>query len=91
MLPSVADKPVTHVAVEPSLGGHAGIDRALVAPHFASMPPEPDYGIEPLWLSEKKAIERAIALCRGNITAAAERLQINPSTIYRKKSAWEQV
>ncbi|MEO1028064.1 MAG: sigma-54 dependent transcriptional regulator [Pseudomonadota bacterium] len=51
--------------------------------------PEPDYGIEPLWLSEKKAIERAIALCRGNITAAAERLQINPSTIYRKRLSWE--
>ena len=91
MLPSVADKPVTHVAVEPSLGRHAGIGRAPVAPHFAGTPPEPDYGIEPLWLSEKKAIERAIALCRGNITAAAERLQINPSTIYRKKSGWEQM
>lgn len=45
--------------------------------------------IEPLWLSEKKAIERAIALCRGNITAAAQLLQINPSTIYRKKAGWE--
>lgn len=55
---------------------------------YADMP-EPDYGIEPLWLSEKKAIERAIALCRGNITAAAERLQINPSTIYRKRASWD--
>lgn len=45
--------------------------------------------IEPLWLSEKKAIERAIAVCRGNITAAAELLEINPSTIYRKKTTWE--
>lgn len=56
---------------------------------FEGLPAEPDYGIEPLWLSEKKAIERAIALCRGNITAAAERLQINPSTIYRKRLSWE--
>jgi two-component system repressor protein LuxO len=47
------------------------------------------YSVEPLWLSEKKAIERAIALCRGNITAAAQLLEINASTIYRKKSAWE--
>lgn len=52
--------------------------------------PEPDYGLEPLWLTEKKAIERAIALCRGNIVAAAKQLQINPSTIYRKKAGWQQ-
>ncbi|MEO0608337.1 MAG: sigma-54 dependent transcriptional regulator [Pseudomonadota bacterium] len=51
---------------------------------------EPDYGLEPLWLTEKKAIERAIALCRGNVVAAAKQLQINPSTIYRKKASWEQ-
>lgn len=50
---------------------------------------EPDYGLEPLWMTEKKAIERAIALCRGNIVAAAKQLQINPSTIYRKKASWE--
>ena len=52
--------------------------------------PEPEYGLEPLWMTEKKAIERAIALCRGNIVAAAKQLQINPSTIYRKKASWEQ-
>jgi len=51
----------------------------------------PGHSVEPLWLSEKKAIERAIALCRGNITAAAELLEINASTIYRKKSAWEKM
>lgn len=51
---------------------------------------EPDYGVEPLWLTEKKAIERAIALCRGNIVAAAKQLEINPSTIYRKKVSWDQ-
>jgi two-component system repressor protein LuxO len=51
-------------------------------------PPEPDYGIEPLWVTEKKAIERAIALSRGNIVAAAKLLEINPSTIYRKKASW---
>lgn len=55
---------------------------------FGAMP-EPDYGLEPLWMTEKKAIERAIALCRGNIVAAAKQLQINPSTIYRKKASWE--
>ena len=52
---------------------------------------EPDYGLEPLWLTEKKAIERAIALCRGNVVATAKQLQINPSTIYRKKASWADV
>ena len=52
------------------------------------LPSAPDYGVEPLWVTEKKAIERAIALCRGNIVAAAKQLQINPSTIYRKKASW---
>ena len=51
---------------------------------------DPDYGVEPLWMTEKKAIERAIALCRGNVVAAARQLQINPSTIYRKKASWGQ-
>ena len=46
-------------------------------------------GIEPLWLTEKLAIERAIALCNGSITAAARLLEISPSTIYRKREAWE--
>lgn len=46
-------------------------------------------GVEPLWLTEKMAIERAIALCDGSITAAARLLEVSPSTIYRKREAWE--
>ena len=46
-------------------------------------------GVEPLWLTEKLAIERAIALCDGSITAAARLLEVSPSTIYRKREAWE--
>ncbi|MBF0175447.1 MAG: sigma-54-dependent Fis family transcriptional regulator [Magnetococcales bacterium] len=41
--------------------------------------------IRPLWQVEMEAIERAIRLCGGNIPQAASRLEINPSTIYRKK------
>lgn len=44
--------------------------------------------VEPLWQSEKKAIEKAIVMCGGNITAAADRLQIDPSTIHRKRALW---
>jgi len=43
----------------------------------------------PLWQIEKKAIEQAINLCKGNIPKAAAMLEISPSTIYRKKLQWE--
>jgi DNA-binding NtrC family response regulator len=45
--------------------------------------------IKPLWLVEKEAIEEAIALCNGNIPRAAALLEVNPSTIYRRKVEWE--
>ncbi len=44
--------------------------------------------IRPLWQVELAAIERAIELCDGNIQQAAELLDINPSTIYRKRKKW---
>lgn len=47
--------------------------------------------VRPLWMTEKEAIERAIAECGGNIPQAAEILEISPSTIYRKKLAWEKI
>jgi DNA-binding NtrC family response regulator len=45
--------------------------------------------VKPLWLVEKEAIEEAIALCNGNIPRAAALLEVNPSTIYRRKAEWE--
>jgi DNA-binding NtrC family response regulator len=45
--------------------------------------------VKPLWLVEKEAIEQAIARCNGNIPRAAALLEINPSTIYRRKAEWE--
>jgi two-component system repressor protein LuxO len=45
--------------------------------------------LKPLWLTEKEAIERAIEQCGGNIPRAAALLEVSPSTIYRKKQAWE--
>lgn len=44
----------------------------------------------PLWQIERDAIESAIRLCDGNIPRAAALLEISPSTIYRKKQAWEE-
>ncbi len=46
--------------------------------------------IKPLWMAEKEIIEQAIEICNGNIPRAAALLEISPSTIYRKKLAWEE-
>ena len=44
--------------------------------------------IRPLWVEEREIIERAIALCGGNVVKAAAQLGISDSTIYRKRSKW---
>ncbi len=57
----------------------------------ACTPPEKKSSseIRPFWLEEKEIIERAIAICNGNIVVAAVRLGISPSTIYRKRLGWQ--
>lgn len=45
--------------------------------------------IIPLWQVEQKVINEAIAICDGNIPQAAAKLELSPSTIYRKKQSWE--
>ncbi|MDT0595596.1 sigma-54-dependent transcriptional regulator [Glaciecola petra] len=44
--------------------------------------------IEPLWLTEKNAIEAAINSCAGNVNQAAGLLEVAPSTLYRKLQSW---
>lgn len=55
------------------------------APSLKSGHPE----IRPLAEVEREAIEAAIAACAGNVPMAAAFLGVSPSTIYRKKLAWE--
>jgi two-component system repressor protein LuxO len=45
--------------------------------------------IRPLAEVEREVIEHAISLYGGNIARAATALGVSPSTIYRKKAAWE--
>ncbi|USH05103.1 sigma-54 dependent transcriptional regulator [Grimontia kaedaensis] len=49
----------------------------------------PDSDIRPLSEIEREAIQKTIAYCDGNVLKAAVLLQISPSTLYRKKQAWE--
>ena len=52
-------------------------------------PDQSAYGtIEPLAITERRTIENAIALCGGRVRAAAEKLEVNPSTLYRKIKEW---
>ncbi len=46
--------------------------------------------IRPLRDVERELIEAAIARCGGNVVEAAKLLEIDPSTIYRKRSGWIQ-
>jgi DNA-binding NtrC family response regulator len=43
----------------------------------------------PLWEIERDAIEATIAAAGGSIPRAARILGVSPSTIYRKREAWE--
>ena len=47
--------------------------------------------IEPLWLTEKNAVESAIAICGGNVNRAAGLLEVAPSTLYRKLQSWKKI
>tara|TARA_Y100000588_G_scaffold58158_1_gene56398 strand:- start:4784 stop:6325 length:1542 start_codon:yes stop_codon:yes gene_type:complete len=60
----------------------SGVQRASV--YFNS-----DGSIRPMWKVEREAIQNAIAYCDGNVLNAAVMLELSPSTVYRKKQAWE--
>jgi DNA-binding NtrC family response regulator len=40
--------------------------------------------ILPMQEIEKRAIQRALSICRGNVSQASRRLQIGQATLYRK-------
>lgn len=50
-----------------------------------------DQKIQPLWLTEKQAIEKAIDLCNNNIPKAASLLEVSASTLYRKLQSWKHI
>ncbi|WP_047043939.1 sigma-54-dependent transcriptional regulator [Vibrio mexicanus] len=45
--------------------------------------------IRPMWQVERETIQNAIDYCDGNVLNAAVLLELSPSTVYRKKQAWE--
>lgn len=67
---------------------HGGAAPAVPAAP-AARPADPARRIRPLAEVEREAIEEAIRLCGGNIPKAAAFLGVSPSTLYRKREAWE--
>jgi two-component system, repressor protein LuxO len=67
-------------------------ERVVVAAAATESPARPSgptqEEILPLAVVERQTIERAIAICGGNMTEAAARLGVNVSTIYRKRLSW---
>jgi len=66
-------------------GGHTSTTVATPQPKK-----NPTYSLQPLWRSEQQVIEFTIEQCQGNIRAAAQILEVSPSTIYRKMERWQQ-
>lgn len=65
------------------------ISAAVAQPSLAQPSTSQPTEIRPLAVVEREAIEQAIAFCDGNIPKAAALLDVSPSTIYRKKQAWD--
>ncbi|MGB1974294.1 MAG: sigma-54-dependent transcriptional regulator [Vibrio toranzoniae] len=66
-------------------------DHKMPAQHALITPPltTSDGAIRPMWQIEREAIQHAINHCDGNVLSAAVLLELSPSTVYRKKQAWE--
>jgi two-component system repressor protein LuxO len=84
------DGTVVSAAMLPRLDANAPAHPAAAAPPERSSPDSRGTTVvQPLWQIEKEAIEQALAICHGNVPRAAALLEINPSTIYRRKTEWE--
>ena len=71
------------------LSGDGLIEPVHLAAAGFARPAEPrPPAIRPLWQVEQDMIEAAIEAFHGNISLAAEALELSPSTIYRKRQAW---
>ncbi|RMD62190.1 MAG: sigma-54-dependent Fis family transcriptional regulator [Alphaproteobacteria bacterium] len=75
----------------PAAGGSGISDSITTLRPTPAAAPEPgdDQPVQSLHEIERAAIEAALARCGGNITRAAALLGISPSTIYRKRQAWQ--
>lgn len=90
------DAPASFVETQADVAADASV--ALLRPLARAMSPAAStdpgswgeaHDIVPLDQVERAAIQRAIAMCGGNVPRAAALLGVNPSTLYRKKTSWD--
>ena len=79
-------EPAQRSNAAPQTGGHS-LDSMEGSAHSASL--TPPQAIRPMWQVERETIQQAIEYCDGNVLNAAVLLELSPSTVYRKKQAWE--
>ena len=83
------DDPDSPDSPDRTTAGEAGSAPGINGQATGMLPPEmADVLIQPLERLEMLAIDTAIARFEGNVTRAAQALNISTSTIYRKKQAW---
>lgn len=95
----IYDGPDLHIEALPVIAAPtpaASAEHSVAAPATApaAAPPAPSNGIAEairgltLEALERLAIELAVDDCDGNLSAAAKRLGVSPSTLYRKRERW---
>lgn len=68
---------------------HDVLQDTLSNVHYANKNSELSFDPKPLWKIEKSHIESSIDHCNGNVTRAAALLEVSPSTLYRKRTEWD--
>jgi two-component system repressor protein LuxO len=98
-LPPPLDKlsavPITRLASEPEMqakvtSAQDSLSEVRGTQPYSSVLARSVSEIRPLLELERMIIENAIGLCDGNIPKAAAMLGLSPSTVYRKRQAWEE-
>lgn len=80
---------LSHFIGDSDLGDGSRTSNVSSMSSLSSSSERGDFDIEPLWITEKRAIQAAIESCEGNINKAAGLLEVAPSTIYRKIQSWK--
>ncbi|KLN64566.1 sigma-54-dependent transcriptional regulator [Vibrio sp. VPAP30] len=86
---SISPKPAPAVTPPPPPASEEALEGNPIQPISANSQADKSVTIRPMWQIEREAIQQAIDYCDGNVLNAAVLLELSPSTVYRKKQAWE--
>ncbi len=86
---SISPKPAPAVTPPPPPASEEALEGNTIQPISANSQADKPVTIRTMWQIEREAIQHAIDYCDGNVLNAAVLLELSPSTVYRKKQAWE--